>query len=97
MKKIIALILIGLMVFGLIGCYTTTHVVGKGAQGNTVVTARQWYALYGLIPLNQVDSQKMAGGAKDYTITTQFTFIDYVIGAITGMITVQPMTITVTK
>ncbi len=97
MKKIIALILIGLMVFGLIGCYTTTHVVGKGAQGNTVVTARQWYALYGLIPINQVDSQKMAGGAKDYTIITQFTLIDYVIGAITGMITVQPMTITVTK
>lgn len=97
MKKIIALILVGFMVFGIVGCFTTTHVVGKGAQGNEVVTARQWYALYGLVPINQVDSQKMAGGARDYTITTQFTLIDYVIGAFTGMISVQPMTIKVTK
>ncbi len=62
-----------------------------------MVTARQWYVLYGLISINQVDTQKMAGGAKDYTITTQFTFIDYVIGVFTGAISVQPMTIKVTK
>ncbi|RQV97723.1 hypothetical protein EH221_03560 [bacterium] len=97
MRKFVAVFLIGFMLVTLVGCYTNTHVVGKGAQGSDVTTARQWYVLFGLIPINEVDSQQMTGGAKDYTITTQFTFIDIVIGAFTGVVSIQPMTVTVTK
>ncbi len=96
-RKFLALILIGLMLVTLTGCYTNTHMVGKGAQGNDVTMARQWYVLFGLIPINEVDSQKMADGEKDYTIQTQFTFIDFVIGAFTSVASIQPMTVTVTK
>jgi hypothetical protein len=81
----------------LAACYTSTHIVGNGPQGNTVVTARQWYAVYGLAPLNSVDSKAMAGGAKDYKIVTQQTFIDGVINAFTSSFTVTCQTTTVTK
>jgi hypothetical protein len=83
--------------FLLTACYTHTHIVGNGAQGSKVVTARQWYAVYGLAPLNKVDSQAMAGGAKDYEITTQQSFIDGVINMFTGSFTVTCQTVTVKK
>ena len=78
-------------------CYTNTHVVGKGAQGNTTESARQWYVLWGLVPINAVSSKAMAGGASDYTITTQMSFLDFVIGAFTGIVTVQCSSVEVKK
>lgn len=92
-KKFIALMLI--VIFAFSGCYTQTHIVGDGAKGNNVEAAKSWYLLYGLIPLNKVDSKQMAGGAKDYTIMTQMSFIDFVIGIFTGIVTIQPMTVEV--
>jgi hypothetical protein len=49
------------------------------------------------VPLNSVDSQAMAGGASDYEIKTQRSFVDVVIGIFTGIITVHPRTVSVTK
>ena len=95
-KKMIALLMIVSILF-VAGCFTNTHVVGNGAKGNTEVTKQQWFALWGLVPITEVDSKDMADGAKDYTITTQFTPLDIVIGIFTSIVTVQPMTVTVTK
>ncbi len=95
MKKIIAMLMISLFLFT--GCYTINHKVGQGAQGTTTVEARQWYVLWGLVPINDVNSQQMAGGSADYTVTTKMTFVDIVIGAFTGLVTVQPMTVKVQK
>jgi len=53
--------------------------------------------LFGLVPLNEVDSKALAGGAEDYTITTKFKFVDHVIGFFTSIVTVRPMTVTVQK
>ena len=97
MKKTAAIVLILLLSFYTTGCYTMNHVVGEGAKGSKVEEARQWYVLWGLVPINQVDSQKMAGGATDYTITTENTFVDIVIGIFTGIVTVYPATVRVTK
>ena len=94
-KKFIALVVISVFLFS--GCYTMNHKVGQGAQGSTTVEAKQWYVLFGLVPINNVDSKQMASGATDYTVTTQMSFIDVVIGAFTGIVSVQPMTVKVTK
>lgn len=64
-------------------CYTYTMTVGKGAQGSTTVTEKNHYLIYGLAPLTISDPQKMAGGAQDYTVTVQHTFVDGLLNAIT--------------
>lgn len=81
----------------LTACYTHTHMVGDGAQGNKVMTARQWYVVFGLVPINNVDTQAMAGEAQDYEITTQQTFIDSVISMFTSAVSVSCQTVTVKK
>lgn len=96
MRKVLILSVV-VVCFLLTACYTTTHIVGKGAQGNNVQIARQWYAVYGLAPLNNVDSKAMAGDAKDYTVVVQQTFIDGVINAFTSSFTVTCQSVKVTK
>ena len=80
----------------LTSCFTTTHVVGAGGSGETV-EAKQWFALWGLVPLNNVSSQQMAGGKTDYTVTTTFSFVDKLIGVVTGFVTIYPMSVKVKK
>lgn len=78
-------------------CYTLEHTVGNGAKTGMTVEKKQWYALFGLVPINEVDSKAMAGGAQDYNIKSQVTFIDYVISAFTGIVTVVVQTVEVKK
>ena len=84
MKRIVGVVLIMAML-GLTGCFTNQHMIGSGAQGATKTTQRQWYALWGLVPINQVDSHTMAAGAENYDVQTRFTFVDMVIGIFTGL------------
>lgn len=86
-----------LMTFALSSCYTMTHVVGDGAQSGVTTEKRQWYALWGLVPINEVDSKALAGNAEDYTITTTHSFVDQVIGLFTSVVTIVPATVKVTK
>ena len=95
-KQSVSIVLILSMIL-LTGCYTLNHTVGNGPQGNTVVSKKQWYVLFGLVPLNNVDSKQMAAGASDYQVTSKWTFVDIVIGIFTGLVSVYPTTITVTK
>ena len=94
-KTTTAVLLVGML--ALSGCYTLRHQVGNGGGGAVAGTARQWYALWGLIPLNSVDGGKMAGGASDYTIQSQHTFVDILIGIVTQYVTINCQTVTVTK
>lgn len=80
----------------LMSCYTHTHVVGNGGSGNPE-SKGQWYILYGLVKLNQVNSKDMAGGASNYTIKTEQSFLDGIISAFTSIVTVTKQTVTVTK
>ena len=98
MKKTVkSLVLALVFVVGLSSCFTMEHTVGNGAQGASSTTERQWYVLWGLVPLNDVDSKQMAGGASDYTIKTERTFVDGLIGIFTGFVTIYPQSVTVTK
>ena len=97
MKKVIAAVLLVAFCFLLVGCYTIEHRVGKGAQTGVSVEKKQWFILFGLVPLNKVDSNQMSGGATDYTIKTEQNVVDVVIGIFTGYVTIYPRTVTVTK
>ena len=96
MKKIVSIILLVVLV-ALVGCSANIHQVGKGAQGNEVIEARQWYILFGLAPLNEVDTNQMAGDAVDYEIKTEQSALDIIFNMFTSAISVYSRTVTVTK
>ena len=98
MKKAVVMIMIVSSLF-LIGCSTHFHTVGTGPQTGVSNTARQYYLLYGLIPLNSVDTGAMAGGAANYEIQTQVGPMDVVINvasavAIAGIVSSRSVTVT---
>lgn len=97
MKRMLAAILVLVVLAGVTGCMTHVHKVGNGPQGNQIVQERQWYVLWGLVPINDVDSEALADGADDYEIITQAAPLDIVINIFTGWITVYSRTVTVTK
>lgn len=97
MKKIKSVLLLSVIAFALSSCYSLQHTVGEGARGNSTIEKKQWYALWGAVPLNEVDTQDMAKGASDYNIESQIKFVDYIISAFTGVITVTVQTVEVTK
>ena len=103
-NKLITITLIISMLF--IGCATHIHTVGYGPQSGIKATARQYYLLWGLVPLNTVDTNEMAGTdingkqIEDYEIQTQFGALDIVINWISIMTTglfISSRTVTVTK
>jgi hypothetical protein len=95
-SKFSAVLLIVGILF-VIGCAAHVHQVGKGAQGNETMEARQWYVLWGLVPINEVDTNIMAGQTTDYEITTTITPLDFIINVFTGIVTVYSRTVTVQK
>jgi len=96
MKHVISsLIIIAMISLTLSSCYTSTYVVNDGAQGINQVQQKQWYALWGLVPMNDVNAKTMANGHENYTITDQHTFVDFVIGIFTSMVSIVPKTIKV--
>ena len=96
-KKIISLVMIVLIVSLFIGCAAHIHKVGQGPQGVEKKEARQWYVLWGLVPINEVDTNQMADGATDYTIKTEQAALDVIINLFTSYISVVSRTVTVTK
>jgi hypothetical protein len=95
-RKFSVVLLIVAMLF-VIGCAAHVHKVGEGAQGNDITMARQWYVLWGIVPINEVDTNAMAEEAIDYEITTSVTPIDFVINAVLGNISINCRTVTVQK
>jgi flagellar basal body-associated protein FliL len=97
LKKIFPIIMAAIMMVSIVGCYAQTFVVGNGAQQSQTQETRQWYILFGLVPLNTVDTHSMAGATTDYTIHTEQTFLDVVMNIFTSAVTVYSRTVTVTK
>ena len=97
MKNLKVLLVFGSFLFCFSACYTHTHVVGEGAESGVTVEKKQWYALWGLVPINEVDTKEMSDGKENYTIKTEHSFIDQVIGFFTGIVTIFPKTVSVQK
>lgn len=57
-------------------CVSHEHSIGLGATGTGVVTARQYYVLFGFAKVNEVDPQRLAEGLTSYTIETRFGLVD---------------------
>ena len=99
MKKIISVFMVISMLI-LVGCSTHVHTIGTGPQTGLEKSARQYYLLYGLIPINTVNTGEMVGDATNYEIQSQVAPMDIVINvasavAIAGV--VSSRTVTVTK
>ena len=103
-NKLIAITLIISMLF--ISCATHIHTIGYGPQSGVKATARQYYLLWGLVPINTIDTNEMAGldingkQIENYEIQTQVGPLDVVINSVSfftiGMI-LTSRTVTVTN
>ncbi|WP_010135541.1 Bor/Iss family lipoprotein [Ochrovirga pacifica] len=93
MKKIV---MAAVLCMSLTSCYVHEYTIGKGAQKGIKKTKMNHFAIVGLAPIKTANPEEMAEGAKDYTVKTRFTIVDYLIRSITyGLYT--PTTTTVTK
>ena len=96
-QRVTCAALILLLTFGSGACVIQEHQVGAGASGTTAVSERQWYALWGLIKVNDVNSKTMAGTATSYTVRDEYNAGDVLIGIFTIIVSFIPRTTTVTK
>ncbi len=96
MKRAVAMLLMTCLILILVGCSAHIHKIGKGAQGNNVIEQRQWYVLWGIVPINDVDTSQLTSAA-DYTIKTEQSALDVIINIFTGVITVYSRTVIVTE
>ncbi|HJM47517.1 MAG TPA: hypothetical protein QGH56_06810 [Candidatus Marinimicrobia bacterium] len=105
MKRKIAVIMVASTLL-IVGCSTHIHTVGAGPQNGVKTNSRQYYLLWGLIPLNTVNTDEMAGKdikgntITNYEIQTQIGPMDALI-SVASMITIAGLvssrTVTVTK
>ncbi len=97
MKNILSIILLMIFIAFFTGCTTHIHNIGAGPESNVIDEERQWYILWGLVPINEVDTQEMAGEIENYEIKTEVTPIDFLISIPAGWISITTRTVTVTK
>jgi len=103
MIKSLKLVVVSLLLFSLFACSSHTHVVGSGPSTGITVSARQYYAVWGLVPIGiggGADTNAMAGDAENYQIETKAAFMDYLISGLANMIiptTISCRTVTVTQ
>ncbi len=99
------LILLSAVLFS--GCFTMRQVAPPMDDRVTLMsetedakfkkTKRIWYALWGLTPITENNS---ANVIRDYRlnevrITTKRTFVDFLIGAFTGLVSIVPATMVI--
>ncbi|NND06483.1 MAG: hypothetical protein HKN87_08885 [Saprospiraceae bacterium] len=82
-KTVLHLILLLGISFAITSCFTYTMTVGQGAQSGVETRQMNHYLIYGLAPIDVSNPTEMAGGAEDYEVTIQHTFVDGLLNAIT--------------
>ncbi len=81
----------------LVGCEVHTHRIGGGATGAGAESTRQFYVLFGWLPLNDVDVQGTTGDLVSYEIRTETSAIDLLLTPLLLPLTVTSRTVTVYK
>ncbi|MCG3155432.1 MAG: hypothetical protein DKINENOH_02038 [bacterium] len=100
------LILVALLATFAMGCYTMKAVAPAGQQLSTLAetdgatfkkNVRVWYALWGLAPISNNSSAQVIqeNNLKNVRITTKHTFVDGLIGVVTGLVTIVPTTMVI--
>ena len=95
MKKV--LVLLFTIVMLTTSCMAHRHVIGNGPQTGVKTERRQWYALWGLVRIGDVNIPEMAGGASDYEIYTRVNGVDWIIDFFLSWTTIQSRSVRVTK
>lgn len=96
-RKISHIIILTVLTVILISCSAHVHRVGNGPQGSRTEEARQWYVLWGLVPINDAQTANMVpADVNDYEIKTEQSFLDVIINIFTGSVTVYSRTVKVT-
>lgn len=96
MRRVTAVVVMASFLLIMVGCSAHIHTIGNGAQGNNVIQERQWYILWGIVPLNDIRTDQMTSAA-DYTIKTEQSVLDVIINIFTSVVTVYSRTVTVTE
>ena len=94
MRWLYALVLVS---FLCTGCHVHSHRVGGGATGIGEESARQYYILFGLLQLNEVNVQRMAGDLSSYDVRTESGLVDFLISAVLFPVTMTTRTVTVER
>ncbi len=90
LRNVVVVGLIAAMLLTMVGCMSHEHIVGSGAQTGYTESALQWYLILGLIPLNDVDTKEMSGGAENYKILTETSLLGALIASVTsGIVTAR--------
>lgn len=99
LKKLVVLSLVAVLALANVGCFVQKHDVGQGATGGEEREFNQWFILWGLVPITQIedDVESAYAGATDYTVTSQFTPLDCVINFFTSFVTIYRKSITVER
>lgn len=96
-KSLITIALVLCLAIVLGGCVTHHHTIGSGPHSGNKEVHYQWYALWGLIYLdNEKDGGQLAG-TTNCRITSQYSPIDCLINFFTMAVTIQRRTITIEK
>lgn len=61
---------------GLSSCHVSKFRVGMGSNGIQQETMQQYYLFFGLIPLNEVDIQRVVGDLNSYDVEVGFSYHD---------------------
>lgn len=70
---------LGLAAMSMSSCVWHQHTVGLGPNAIGTESARQFYILFGLLRLNEVDSQRMTHDLRSYRVTTSFSLVDFLL------------------
>jgi hypothetical protein len=76
-------------------CQVHTHRVGSGPVGESQQSARQYYILFGLLQLNEVNVQRMTSDLTSYDIESEFSWVDFFLMPVFLPLTVTSRTVTV--
>ena len=72
-----------------------SHRIGSGPTGLGEESARQFYILFGLVQLNEVNVQRMAADLVSYDIESDYSFVDLLLQPFLLILTCTSRTVTV--
>ena len=96
-RHVLSILSVLVLVLPAAGCASHVHRIGLGPTGIGSESARQYYFLFGLVRLNNVDVQRMASDLTSYSITTEYGFVDLLLAPLFGVLTITSRTVTVDK
>jgi len=96
-KRLLKPLTIAVAALFLASCAANVHVVGDGPHTGQKIKKKQWYVIWGLVPINEVDTQAMAAGATDYQIKTVYGVDDCIANLFLNYVSVGMRTVEVTK